>query len=706
MGIPDWWAQRRFGILFHTDLSAVPAWAPIGQYSEWYRAHIEGDVSDVLLHPSPMVEVLHHHRDRWAHIERYDDFLPFLSFDEFDPDAWARLARDAGAGYSVIVAKHHDGLCWWDAPNTDRTVLHDGPARNVLGEYAAACERAGLVFGTSYSLLDWADHRYTGRSYVDELVHPHILDLVERYGTQMLWGDGHWAGGESRWRSDELLAAARQINPEIVINDRWWSDRSGVRTFEYTMPDEPLDYQWEYRCGLGAGFGYNRCETAEHLLTATAVIALLTEVVAKGGHLLMSVGPDAAGRIPELHRQRLEAVGRWIRSHQSLVDNGRPWSTGGAVPWGDATCRYLVVDDLLHIVDVGGRGVFTALRSEAGRVASVSTVDGISVGFEQNDLELRLIQPHRAGQRAVAVYRVVLEPPPPAPIELFPPVPRLPIELAGLLSGASAGSIVQLGDGVYVGPARIPAGVTLRGLGSGRTIIDGLGGCAVAIEAGARLEHCTVKGGGRRISWLDKTVVLMVGVEACLLGCTVEGHIGISADDARIRSCRATGVIASDIHRVSISRTAFRGMNWDCAVNIQAGAGHLIDSCEFAQVLTAIRLTGTVGATVRGNRLAARWWGIHLIDTEGSVVTGNSMEGITRGVDVDGGTLAEINGNAVTGGDSGCVVQRGASATIVSGNRWERCRIGLLAWDAGGVRHHDNDAVDLADPDAAVTIGP
>ena len=41
-----------------------------------------------------------------------------------------------------------------------------------------------------------------------------MLDLVERYGSRMLWGDGHWGGGGSHWRSDELIAAARTDRPD------------------------------------------------------------------------------------------------------------------------------------------------------------------------------------------------------------------------------------------------------------------------------------------------------------------------------------------------------------------------------------------------------------------------------------------------------------------------------------------------------------
>ena len=58
MVAPTWWTQRRFGLLVHADLVTVPAWAPIGQYVCWYRAHIDGLVPDVLLQSSPLVETL------------------------------------------------------------------------------------------------------------------------------------------------------------------------------------------------------------------------------------------------------------------------------------------------------------------------------------------------------------------------------------------------------------------------------------------------------------------------------------------------------------------------------------------------------------------------------------------------------------------------------------------------------------------------
>ena len=179
----------------------------------------------------------------------------------------------------------------------------------------------GIEFGTYYSLLDWSDPRYPSSDYVDDVVHPHVLDLVARYGSRMLWGDGHWGAGGGRWRSEDLVEAARKIDPELVVNDRWWWEGPGVKSFEYRLPSGVVGVPWEMRRGLGPSFGHNRAERLDHMLSSTAVIDLLTEVIAKGGHLLLCVGPDASGRMPEERASILRAAGQWVRRHQRP---GRP----------------------------------------------------------------------------------------------------------------------------------------------------------------------------------------------------------------------------------------------------------------------------------------------------------------------------------------------------------------------------------------------
>lgn len=701
-----WLGQRRFGVMFDVSMATVPAWAPVGQQAAWYWAHLDGSVRDVHLHQSPIVETLQHHRDRWAHIEHYDDFCSFLHFEDFDPDGWASLARDAGMGYVVMTAKHHDGLCWWDAPGTDRTVLNDGPGRNVLGDVARACSDVGLAFGASYSLLDWGDDEYPGRGYVDGRVHPQVLDLVERYGITSLWGDGHWGAGGDHWRSNELHAAARRINPELVIDDRWWADRHDVSVIEHRLPDTSIAEPWVFRRPLGASASYNRNEPDDFLLSAREIVALLTEVVARGGGLMLQVGPDASGAIPVGHADRLRAVGGWVRRHLDLIDRGRPWTAAGGATWGDADAHLIDVDGALHAVDISGQGSFRALVPAAGTVSTVRTIDGMDVDFEQTDRGVQLRRPPRRSQRMPAVYRVGLMSPLSEPIALFDAGPPPTTELAPLLTGARAGDIIQLGDGEYLGPAHVPDGVTLRGLGPTRTTIDGRESTAVTLGADSRLEHCRAVGGGARRGRLPRIVVRVAGQATVVLGCQVRGHVAVEASAVRIVSCVAEGVVAEHSDSVGVLRSTFTGNGTDVGVAITGGASHLIDGCEFAGHLAAVDLTGCVGASVRHNRISARWWAIRLTDTEATTVAGNAIERTMRAVDVDGGSEARITGNAAADGDSGCVLQGGTSNAEVTGNYWERCRVGLLVWGAGEHRARDNGFADLTgDGDHAVT-GP
>jgi len=715
MSMPTWWNQRRFGIFVHSNLATVPAWSPIGEYSDWYRSHLGEEVADVLLHPRPAVEVLAHHRDRWGHIERYDDFLPLLTYDRFDAEAWARLLADAGAGYTVFVAKHHDGWSWWDAPNTERTMLHGGPRRNVLAEFAAACERNDIVFGTYYSLLDWGDPRFPEPAYVSEVLHPHVIDLVERYGSSVLWGDGQWGHGPDLWRTRELLERIWAIDPDVVVNDRWWAGDGDVpagspelvRTFEYETPDEIVDGPWELCRGIGASFCHNRAERAEHHLSGFAIVALLTDVVAKGGHLLLNVGPAADGTIPELQRAPLEDAGRWIRVHQRLIDESTPWDT-----WGDDGVRYLRLDDHVDAVDLAGRGRFAAITPDRYRVTAVER-GGVPIGFRQHDDGLHvdvgrsvLERRARTGRTDdIHVYEVTLAPVE-QPVELFEPQPRRPIALAPLVSEAQPGDIVQLGDGTYTGPVTVPAGVIVRGLGASRTVIDGGGATAVVLQRNARLEHLRASGGPTRVAWFPCAVVEVEGPYATLLGCRVDGHVMVRADDVVIRATAASGVVADGADRLTVSRSQFAGVRWDVGVHLIGGSGHEIDSCEFRDHLCGIRASDTTGTIVRGSNITGRWWGIHLEQTEGAHVYGNFIDHTMRGIDIDGGTQAVVDGNAVCDGDSGCIVEWGASDCQVSGNRWERCRIGVLSWDVSDLHAHDNTAIDLHEPDAAYAGGP
>jgi len=672
MDAPTWSSEQRFGLVVQNSVAAVPAWAPIGYDARYYREYLGEDGSDGL------VEVLAHHRDRWGHVERFDDFVDLLTFERFDADDWARLAADAGMTQVEVHARDPDGWCWWNAPGSDRTTVGRGPRRDVVSEFASACDDRNLEFTIRYSLAVPGDDGTTDRT-PNETVERQRADLAATFGTDRVLVDG----------SSE----------------------------QATGPGE-------LQRGLGPSLGHNRAERPEHQMTGFDVVDLLTEVVAKGGHLLLSIGPTSAGEVPAHAARSLGEAGVWIREHRDLLHRAVPWTA-----WGDEYVRYLALDGALYAIDLRGRGVFADIDRASWRVVSIAAVDPapgeLPVTFRHDENGL-LIEPdrrpvtHDAGATGIAsirTFRIELVGVD-APDTLFEPTAQPVIPLQPLLDDAAAGDIVQLGDARYVGPVTVPPGVVLRGLGAGRTTIVVPAGSTLRLERNTRLEHVRVTPDAPGqvtgpVAASDASVtrpdalVEIVGDFATVLGCTIAGEVAARADGVVVRATGAGRISAAGCHRLTVSRCELTGSGIDAAaIDLIGGDDHEIDSCTVSGHGCAVRARDTTATIVRGCTITSRWWGIRLEGTERAHVHGNRMSRTTRAVDVDGGSQALVDGNAVFDGDSGCVLQRGAAGCQVSGNYWERCRVGLLAWGATGVHEQDNIAIDLHEPDHATITGP
>jgi alpha-L-fucosidase len=99
-----------------------------------------------------------------------------------------------------------------------------------------------------------------------------------------------------------------------------------IETHEYESPTEAIDTAWELTRGLGRSFGYNAQETAADMMTGRELVHLLADVVSKGGNLLINVGPDGEGHIPELQQAPLSELGEWLDSNGEAIFETRPWS--------------------------------------------------------------------------------------------------------------------------------------------------------------------------------------------------------------------------------------------------------------------------------------------------------------------------------------------------------------------------------------------
>lgn len=278
--------------------------------------------------------------------------------DNWDPHAWADLFARSGAGYVVMVTKHHDGYCLWPTEVEHPRTSSWFSQRDLVGELAEAVRAVGLRFGVYYSTgLDWSVHHIPIREIVDSpgctprdpsylrYMSAQLDELVDRYEPSVVWSDiGTPPGFDVADFKKRLIARV----PDAVINDRWdhplpgsgnalgrrlWNatfafltrfDSGGkpfypgrhplsdFRTPEYSWPRGDVPFVWETTRGLGAGFGYNAEETDEHKIDPAVLVDMYHDIRTAGGNMLLNVGPMADGTITPAETERVLELGRSI----------------------------------------------------------------------------------------------------------------------------------------------------------------------------------------------------------------------------------------------------------------------------------------------------------------------------------------------------------------------------------------------------------
>jgi len=372
----EWFSQARFGLFIHWGLYSL-----LGR-GEWA----------MFFERIP--------KDEYARLA--DRFVP----ERFDPDAWASLAVRAGMRYAVLTTRHHDGFCLFDSKVSDFTSVKSAAKRDFVAEYVSAFRRHGLRVGLYYSLLDW---RFPG--YFDpkgnpesagEMVaqaHAQVKELMTNYGKiDYLFYDGEWVPGipyhrtlaESTkespaiaefWRSEELNRMVRQLQPEILINNRSGLAEDVDTPEQFVVPSSP-GRLWESCMTIGEFWGYHRGEN--EFKSPAHLIRLLATSVAGGGNLLLNVGPKPDGTVQEEFLERLEEVGRWLSVNgQSIYGCGRPPEGMNARYLGCLTAAGKTV--YLHIhAWPGDTAVFISEKARFSSACLLADATPLTVRHEHN----------------------------------------------------------------------------------------------------------------------------------------------------------------------------------------------------------------------------------------------------------------------------------------------------------------------------------
>ncbi|SNZ00435.1 alpha-L-fucosidase [Flagellimonas pacifica] len=312
----DWFVNAKYGMFIHfglySQLGGEWKGKTITHYAEWIQAN--ADIA----------------------AQEYTMLTHTFNPKNFDADFIAKTAKEAGMKYIVITTKHHEGFCLWDSKYTNYDVASTPFKRDILQELSLACRKYGLKFGTYYSIIDWHHpsqernsdgndswgwwgeiRMKTGKKseYVTYMKNQ-IKELVEKYDSDILWFDGDWVHWWDQKTGEDLYQFIRSLKPEIIINNRVSKRAQFKKDFgtpEQEHPDSSLKYYWEACYTMNHSWGFKTSDT--DWKTPQVVYDKLYDINAKGGNLLLNVGPDGNGNIPEESVEILLEVGKMLKNN-------------------------------------------------------------------------------------------------------------------------------------------------------------------------------------------------------------------------------------------------------------------------------------------------------------------------------------------------------------------------------------------------------
>jgi alpha-L-fucosidase len=351
----QWWREARFGMFIHWGVYALPAgiWdgRQIGGIGEWIMNRAKIPVAD------------------------YQNMAKKFNPVNYDPDAWVKMAKDAGMKYIVITSKHHDGFALFETKASKWNVV-DATAygKDLLKPLAEACKKYGIRLGFYYSQAqDWnnpggsaarkitkegwanpdsviidaytkehrghwdpAQEKKTFAQYIDDVAVPQVKELLTNYGDlAVLWWD---TPTDMTDDAATKLQAQLALQPAIITNDRLKRPNfpGDHKTPEQRIPNlKDLDgTDWETCMTMNGTWGYKSYD--HNYKTSETLIRNLVDIASKGGNFLLNVGPTDLGEFPQESIDLLAKMGQWMKVNGEAIYGSKasPW---GLFEWGRCT---------------------------------------------------------------------------------------------------------------------------------------------------------------------------------------------------------------------------------------------------------------------------------------------------------------------------------------------------------------------------------
>ena len=314
----------------------------------------------------------------------------------FSAKEWVSQIKASGAKYICFTTRHHEGFSMFKTKYSDYNVVDASPfKRDIVKELADECHRQGIDIHFYYSHIDWQREDAplgrtglgTGRP-VDKqnwnsyytFMNNQLTELLTNYGkVGAIWFDGWWdqdINPSFDWRLPEQYALIHRLQPACLIgNNHHHTPFEGedIQMFERDLPGEntaglsgqsisqlPLE-TCETMNGM---WGYKI--TDQNYKSTKTLIHYLVKAAGRNANLLMNIGPQPDGCLPEVAVQRLKEMGEWMKTYGETIYGTR----GGRVSprdWGVTTEKDNKI--FVHILNLKDRSLFLPITDKNAKRA-------------------------------------------------------------------------------------------------------------------------------------------------------------------------------------------------------------------------------------------------------------------------------------------------------------------------------------------------
>ena len=328
----------------------------------------------------------------------YNEKLPYKEYSKlpggfypskFNAREWVAQIKASGARYITLTSRHHDGFSMFETKASPYNIVEDTPyGRDIVKELAEACHEAGLTLNFYYSLLDWGRDDYPRGDGNPKANYAHYLDFMCEQITELLtqygpigciWFDGDWAKiqkpaeGEELvvnfdWGYERIYKLIHSLQPScLVANNHHRVPIPGedIQVFERDIPGENTS-GYSRTSHVSSELALETCKTLnkswgydirdEEWKAPEDLIRILLSTAGRHAKLLLNVGPQPDGCIPEESVTRLAWMGKWLEKNGESVFETRA-TLLKPQPWGVLThkegCLYL------HVLEVPEGGAIT-----------------------------------------------------------------------------------------------------------------------------------------------------------------------------------------------------------------------------------------------------------------------------------------------------------------------------------------------------------